>query len=77
MKRCKAFISIIGIYIIMFGSHITFCWFYTRFKALHLIKYAWQRIISQDYNVNIKKCNYYFFCDFYNDPDSQEFSRNL
>ena len=51
MKRCISFISIIGIYIIMFGSHNTFRWFYTRSEALHLMKYAWQRIISQDYNV--------------------------
>ena len=55
MKRCISFISIIGIYIIMFGSHITFYLLYTRSEALHLMKYAWQRIISQDYNVNITK----------------------
>ena len=41
--------SIISIYIIMFGSHMTFCWFYTRSEALHIVTYAWQRIISQDY----------------------------
>ena len=49
MKRCISFISIIGNYIIMFGSHNTFCWFYTRSESLHLVTYAWQRIISQDY----------------------------
>ena len=49
MKRCKSFISIIGIYIIMFGSHNTFWLFYTLSEALHLVTYAWQRIISQDY----------------------------
>ena len=61
-----SFISIIGFYIIMFGSHNTFCWLYTRSEALHLMKNVWQRIILQDYNVNIKKIKfiYFFFRDF-------------
>ena len=37
----------------MFGSYNTFCLFYTRSEALHLVTYALQRIISQDYKSEI------------------------
>ena len=39
----------------MFRSYNTFCRFYTRSEALHLMKNVRGRILLQDYNVGILK----------------------